>query len=68
MQHVAARVGIEHVALGTDWDGATRVSIDPPRLVHLTGALLRAGFTPDEVADIMGRNALRVLQAVLPKS
>jgi len=67
-RHVAERVGVEHVALGSDWDGSTRVVVDPPRLVHLTDALLRAGFGEDEVGDVMGGNALRVLSATLPRS
>jgi microsomal dipeptidase-like Zn-dependent dipeptidase len=56
------------VALGSDWDGSTRVVVDPPRLVHLTDALLRAGFAEDEVIDVMGENALRILAAILPRS
>jgi microsomal dipeptidase-like Zn-dependent dipeptidase len=67
IRHVAERVGVPHVALGSDWDGATRVVLDPPRLVHLTDVLLRAGFDEREVEAIMGRNALRVLAAVLPR-
>lgn len=67
-RYVADRVGPEHVALGSDWDGSTRVVVDPPRLVHLTDALLRAGFREDEVVDVMGGNALRVLAAILPRS
>jgi microsomal dipeptidase-like Zn-dependent dipeptidase len=67
-RYVAERVGSQHVALGSDWDGSTRVVVDPPRLVHLTDALLRAGFAEDEVIDVMGENALRILAAILPRS
>jgi microsomal dipeptidase-like Zn-dependent dipeptidase len=66
-RHVADRVGVAHVALGSDWDGGTRVVIDPPHLVHLTDALLRAGFAEAEVEAIMGRNALRLLASALPR-
>jgi len=66
MRHVADRVGVEHVALGSDWSGATEVQIDPPHLIHLTDALLRAGFSEGEVREIMGGNALRVLRTTLP--
>lgn len=66
IRHVVDRVGVSHVALGSDWDGSTRVAVDPPRLVYLTDALLRAGFSDAEVAAIAGGNALRVLRAVLP--
>ena len=66
MRHVADLIGVEHVALGSDWNGATRVQIDAAHLVHLTDALLRDGFDEDEVRAIMGHNALRVLRRTLP--
>jgi len=66
IRYVADRVGVEHVGIGSDWDGATRVVVDPPKLVYLTDALLRAGFNEVEIVAIMGGNALRVFQQVLP--
>ena len=66
IRYVADRVGVEHVGIGSDWDGATRVVVDPPKLVYLTDALLRAGFDEAEIVAIMGGNALRVFQQVLP--
>jgi membrane dipeptidase len=62
MKHVRDLVGIEHVALGSDYDGATTVRFDTSQLVQVTQALLDEGFTPDEVRAAMGRNALRVLR------
>jgi membrane dipeptidase len=66
MRHVADLVGVEHVALGSDWNGGTKVVIDAPKLVYLTDALLRGGFGDDEIKGIMGENALRVMREVLP--
>jgi microsomal dipeptidase-like Zn-dependent dipeptidase len=66
MRHVADLVGVAHVGLGSDWNGATSVEIDAGRLVYLTDALLRDGFTEAEVRAILGGNALRVLRSVLP--
>jgi microsomal dipeptidase-like Zn-dependent dipeptidase len=66
MRHVADLVGVAHVGLGSDWNGATEVEIDAGRLVRLTDALLRDGFADDEVRAILGGNALRVLRATLP--
>jgi len=63
MKHVRDLVGIEHVALGSDYDGATTVRFDTSQLVQVTQALLDEGFTPDEVRAAMGGNALRVLRA-----
>ncbi len=63
MKHVRDTVGIQHVALGSDYDGGTTVRFDTAKLVQVTQALLDEGFTPDEVRAAMGGNALRVLRA-----
>lgn len=63
MQHVRDLVGIEHVALGSDYDGATTVRFDTSQLVQMTQALIDAGFTDDEIRAAMGGNAIRVLRA-----
>ncbi len=65
MRHVRDLVGIAHVALGSDYDGATTVRFDTSQLVQVTQALLDEGFTPDEVRAAMGGNALRVIRAGL---
>ena len=62
MKHVRDLVGIQHVALGSDYDGATTVRFDTSQLVQVTQALMDAGFTPDEIRAAMGGNALRVLR------
>ncbi|WP_374407064.1 dipeptidase [Pelagerythrobacter sp.] len=68
MKHVRDLVGIEHVALGSDYDGATTVRFDASQLVQVTQALLDEGFTPAEVRAAMGGNALRVLrQGIAPQ-
>ncbi|PSQ96013.1 MAG: peptidase M19 [Bacteroidetes bacterium SW_9_63_38] len=66
MRHVADLVGVEHVALGTDFDGTVSVPFDATGLPHLTDALLDAGFSPDEVRQIMSGNVRRVLGRTLP--
>lgn len=63
MRHVRDLVGIGHVALGSDYDGATTVRFDTSELAQVTQALLDEGFTPDEVRAAMGLNALRVINA-----
>jgi len=65
MKHVRDLVGIEHVALGSDYDGATTVRFDTSQLVQVTQALMYEGFTPDEIRAVMGGNALRVIRAGL---
>jgi microsomal dipeptidase-like Zn-dependent dipeptidase len=66
MRHVADLVGVEHVALGTDFDGTVTVPFDATGLPHLTDALLEAGFSPPEIKKIMGGNVERVLRRTLP--
>ena len=65
MKHVRDLVGIDHVALGSDYDGATTVRFDTSKLVQVTQALIDAGFTDDEIRAAMGGNAIRVLRAGL---
>ena len=66
MRHVADLVGVEHVALGTDFDGTVSVPFDATGLPRLTEALLNEGFTPREAEQIMGQNVERVLRQTLP--
>mgnify|MGYP000216875793 CR=1 FL=1 len=63
MKHVRDLVGIQYVALGSDYDGGTTVRFDTSKLVQVTQALLDEKFTPDEIRAVMGGNALRVLRA-----
>lgn len=65
MKHVRDLVGIDHVALGSDYDGATTVRFDTSKLVQVTQALIDAGFTDDEIRAAMGGNAIRVIRAGL---
>ena len=62
MKHVRDLVGIRHVALGSDYDGATTVRFDTSKLVQVTQALIDAGFSDDEIRAVMGGNAVRVLR------
>ncbi len=62
MKHVRDLVGIDHVALGSDYDGATTVRFDTSKLVQVTQALIDTGFTDDEIRAVMGSNALRVIR------
>ncbi len=58
--------GIEHVGLGSDFDGAVPVPFDASGLVLLTEALIDAGFADNEIAKVMGGNARRLLAQALP--
>lgn len=67
MRHVRDLVGIDHVGLGTDFDGAVTAGYDVSRIALITQALIDEGFTDEEIAKAMGGNVLRVLGRVLPE-
>lgn len=66
IRYVADRVGVDHVALGSDFDGAVATPFDAAGMVQITDALLATGFTVADIEKIMGGNALRVLEQSLP--
>jgi microsomal dipeptidase-like Zn-dependent dipeptidase len=65
--YVRDHVGIDHVALGSDFDGAVTTGFDTAGLAHVTQALIDRGFSDEEIAKVMGGNLLRLLQAQLPR-
>ncbi len=68
MRYVSDRVGVEHVALGSDFDGAVTEPFDTSGLVEITDAMLQVGFSEQEIRMIMGDNALKFLAANLPEN
>lgn len=65
IDHLVAKAGIDHVAIGSDFDGIE----SPPQELEdvtkfpvLTKALLERGYSKEDVAKIMGLNFLRVLK------
>jgi len=66
VRHAVDVAGVEHVGLGSDWDGAVACMIDASQTVHLVQALLDGGFADEEVRLIMGANVLRVFSETLP--
>lgn len=67
MKYVAQRVGVEHVALGSDWDGAIEGFIDVSETGAITQMLIDEGFSDAEITLIMGGNAIRFMLENLPK-
>jgi membrane dipeptidase len=66
IRYTANLVGVRHVGLGSDFDGATTTPFDATGVIEVIDALLAEGFTEEEITLIMGGNALRVLRATLP--
>ena len=64
--YAARLVGADHVALGSDFDGAVATPFDVTGLPAITEALLAQGFGEEDIARIMGGNVLRLLGHQLP--
>jgi microsomal dipeptidase-like Zn-dependent dipeptidase len=60
--------GIDHVGLGSDFDGAVTTGFDTSQIAAVTQALLDLGFAEADIAKIMGGNVLRVIRAgIVPR-
>lgn len=67
IDHIVKLVGIEHVGVGSDFDGiqATPEGLSSvAELPNLTAELLRRGYTEEDVSKILGGNILRVMEEV----
>ena len=66
IDHIKKLVGVDHIGIGSDFDGVQITMADlgnVAELPNLTKELLRRGYTEDEVAKILGGNMLRVMDA-----
>lgn len=61
--HVRDIAGIDHVALGSDFDGAVTTGFDTAWVALVAEALRTQGLNEGEIVKVMGGNALRVLRA-----
>ncbi len=68
IDHIAKVAGVDHVGLGSDFDGvsgATPLGIDSAAdLPNITQALLDRGYSADDIRKILGGNILRVFRQV----
>lgn len=65
--HVVKIAGVDHVGIGSDWDGVNMVPAgleDVSKMPALTAKLLERGFGEEDVRKILGGNHLRVLREV----
>jgi len=67
IRHVSNLVGIEYVALGSDFDGNVLVPFTSSGIAQLTNALVIAGFNKDQISKLMGGNIERLFTNYLPK-
>jgi membrane dipeptidase len=64
IDRVVKLVGADHVGLGSDFDGANMPEgmDDCTHLPKITEALVRKGYSDDDIRKILGGNLLRVMQ------
>jgi membrane dipeptidase len=70
IDHIVKLVGIDHVGIGSDFDGVQVVPADLKSvadLPNLTAELLRRGYSESDIDKILGGNMLRVMEQVEQK-
>jgi membrane dipeptidase len=66
IDHIRHTAGVDHVGIGSDFDGITAVPSgleDVSRMPWLLAELLDRGWTRDDLAKLCGGNVLRVMRA-----
>jgi membrane dipeptidase len=68
IDHIVKLVGIDHVGIGSDFDGVQAVPSDMKSvadLPNLTRELLKRGYSESDIDKILGGNMLRVMEEVI---
>jgi membrane dipeptidase len=66
IDHIVKLVGVDHVGIGSDFDGVQATLsdlVDVSQLPNLTKELLRRGYSESDIEKILGGNMLRVMEA-----
>src|SRR6185503_19895083 len=69
IDHIAKVAGIDHVGIGSDFDGVplTRLPVgieDISKLPTLTYELMKRGYSDADIKKVLGENLLRVMTTV----
>ena len=67
IDHIRKVAGIDHIGIGSDFDGITQVVLDlddVSKYPSLTAELLRRGYSDADMKKILGQNVLRVMREV----
>jgi len=67
IEYVVNLVGIDHVGIGSDYDGMSDVPVIPEvsQLPSLTEGMVKRGMSDEEIAKVLGGNFLRVLETTI---
>ena len=67
IDHIRDVAGVEHIGIGSDFDGIDRVPIgleDVSKYPALTAELISREYSDEDILNILGRNVLRVMRKV----
>ena len=70
IDHAVKVAGIDHVGIGSDWDGIDKVPVgleDVSKMTAVTAGLLKRGYSEQDIKKIMGGNVLRVMREAIGK-
>ncbi len=65
IDHIVKLVGVDHVGIGSDFDGVQATLsdlLDVSQLPNLTNELLRRGYSEQDIEKILGGNMLRAME------
>ncbi len=65
IEHIIQVAGIDHVGIGSDYDGVSRLPRQLESVAHypyITQELLNRGYTREQIEKVLGTNLLRVLR------
>jgi membrane dipeptidase len=67
IDHIVKIAGIDHVGIGTDFDGGGGVSgcFDVSQMKNITVELLKRGYSEHDISKIWGENLMRVMKKVV---
>jgi len=64
IKHIINLVGIDHVGIGSDFDGGGEIlgCLAANEIINITKALIKHGFSDEDISKILGGNFLRVME------
>jgi len=63
VEHAVETAGVDHVGIGSDFDGGGTVLRDATEYPRITAGLLKRGYPEGAVRKILGENTIRVFRA-----
>ena len=65
IEHAVSVAGIDHVGLGSDFDGGGDLLTDATQLPEITAGLAARNYTEADIRKILGGNQLRLLRQII---